>query len=218
MSEWARTLLACLLVVSATHAHVPYIEGRDYEEGPDFVITDADQSKAFYAWLDADDIDGFEIILEEPGRIYVSTLIPFCREYAYYDVNFALIGPGLPAPRGELPVDVPDGQGAIVHEAGFKKWLDRPLMYEMFSDRKYFDGREYTHRSAPAGTYRFILWHQRGEPGDYVAIVGRAEEFSREDWERSSVNLPIIQDKEELRSACEDEGNYAAWFDREQAR
>lgn len=207
--------LAVLLGVCCAHAHVPYIEIKDYPEGEDFVITDVDQSKAFYAYLEEDDIDGFEIVLEEPGRIYVSTLIPFCREYAYYDVNFALIGPDLPAPAGELPVAVPDGQGAIVHNADFKDWAERPFMYEFFSNRRYFDGRSYTFRSAPAGTFRFIVWHKDGLPGDYIAIIGRAESFGPSDVKLAVINTPIIRDKEEMRSSCEDEGNIAKWFDRE---
>lgn len=206
-----------LCAVQTTDAHVPYIESKDYPEGPDFVIRDVDQSKAFYAYLDAGDVDGFEIILDEPGRIYVSTLIPFCREYAYYDVNFALIGPGLPAFEGELPVAVPAGQGAVVHNAGFKRWADRPFMYEMFSDRRYFDGRSYTHARGESGTYRFVVWHQRGEPGDYVAIIGRAEDFGPSDMKLAAVNLPLIREKAEMRSDCEDTGDFSAWFDRDES-
>lgn len=211
----AVTAVCSVFLLSSGAAHVPYIEGKDYPEGPDFVIRDVDQSKAFYAYLDEDDVDGFEIVLDEPGRVYVSMLIPFCREYAYYDVNFALIGPGLPAVQQKLPVAVPEGQGAVVHNAGFKDWADRPFMYEMFSDRKYFEGRSYTHNAAAAGTYRFIVWHSTGQPGDYIAIVGRAESFGPSDMKLAVINTPIIQRKEEMRSECEDEGNFSAWFDRE---
>jgi catechol 2,3-dioxygenase-like lactoylglutathione lyase family enzyme len=212
---WALTTAGGLLGAFLAHAHVPYIEGKDYPEGPDFVIHDVEQSKAFYAYLDADDADGFEILLDAPDRIYVSTLIPFCREYAYYDVNFALIGPGLPATHEELPVEIPAGQGAVVHIAGFKNWAERPFMYEMFSDRKYFEGRGYTQKPAQPGTYRFVVWHGRGEPGDYIAIIGRAEEFGPSDMQLAVINTPIIRRKEEMRSACEDSGNFAAWFDRD---
>jgi len=215
--SWSRYWIVCLLLSSIAHAHVPYIEGKDYPEGPDFVVTDVDQSKAFYAYLDEDDIDGFEIVLDEPGRIYVSTLVPFCREYAYFDVNFALIGAGLPAPTKPLPVDVPGAQGAIVHIAEFNNWADRPFMYEMFSDRKYFDGRSYTYKKAPAGTYRLVIWHQDGLPGDYIAIIGRAESFGPSDMKLAVINTPIIRRKDEMHSACESEGNFSAWFDREAA-
>lgn len=207
--------LCLLLSVSTANAHVPYIEGQDYPEGPDFVVEDVDQSKAFYAYLDKDDVDGFEIILDEPGRIYVSTLIPFCREYAYYDVSFALIGPGLPPAPENLPVSIPAGQGAIVHVAGFKRWADRPFMYEMFSDRRYFEGRSYTHKSAEAGKFRFIIWHDDGQPGDYIAIIGRAESFGPSDMKLAVINTPIIQRKEEMHSECEDQGNFSAWFNRD---
>jgi len=215
LSAGRRLVLICFaLCISIAHAHVPYIETKDYPEGPDFLITDVDQSKAFYAYLEEDDIDGFAITLDEPGRIYVNTLIPFCREYAYFDVNYALIGPGLPQPNAELPVEVPDGEGAVVHDAGFKDWSERPYMYEMFSDRRYFDGRSYTYRSAPAGTFRFVLWHKDGLPGDYIAVVGRAESFGPSDMKLAVINTPILRRKEEMRSSCDDEGNIAEWFDR----
>lgn len=206
----------CAFIVSfSSQAHVPYIEGKDYPDGEDFVITNVGQSKAFYAYLDADDIDGFEIRLAETDRIYVSTLIPFCREYAYFDINFALIGPGLPTTTETLPVEIPSGHGAIVHIAGFKDWADRPYMYEMFSDRQYFDGRSYTQKPAEPGTYRFVVWHKDGEAGDYVAIVGRAEEFGPSDMKLAVINTPIIRRKDEMHSECDAEGNFAAWFDRE---
>ncbi|NND55443.1 MAG: hypothetical protein HKN56_10805 [Gammaproteobacteria bacterium] len=206
-------LIAALLCASFAYSHVPYIEDKDYPEGSDFVITDVDQSKAFYAYLDEDDVDGFEIVLEEPGRIYVNSLIPFCREYANYDVNLALIGPGLDAPEAELPVELAEGQGAIVLPARADDWAERPYMYEMFSNRRYFDGPRYTLRDAPAATYRLIAWHTDGTPGDYIAIVGRAESFGPSDMKLAFINTPIIRRMDEMKSSCESEGNFAAWFD-----
>ena len=206
-----------IFCASLSLAHVPYIEDKDYPEGKDFVITDADQSKAFYAYLDEDDFDGFEIVLDEPGRLYVNTLIPFCREYAYYDVNFALVGEGLDEPNAELPFELDQGHGAIVYQPEFKEWADRPFMYEMFSDRRYFEGPRYTIPQAPAGTYRLVLWHAQGTPGDYIAVVGRAEKFGPKDWRLAAVNTPIIRRMDEMKSSCESEGNIAAWFDRSTA-
>ena len=193
-------------------AHVPYIEGTDYDEGPDFVIENIAQSKAFYAYLDRNDIDSFSMLAEKDDRIYVRTLIPFCREYAFYDVNFALIGPDLPAPTAELPVPVPENHGVVVHRANYKNWADRPYMYEMFSDRRYFEGRAFTHRVTVPGTYRFIVWHEHGMPGDYIAIIGRAEEFGPKDMRLAATNTPLIQRKGEMKRSCDEEGNFALWF------
>ena len=36
-----------------------------------------------------------------------------------------------------------------------------------------------------------------------------------DDMKLAFVNTPIIQRKDEMRSDCEDEGNFAEWFDRE---
>jgi hypothetical protein len=176
-------------------------------------VTNIGQSKAFYGYLDADDVDIFELAVAEPVRVHISTLIPFCREYAYFDVNFALIGPDLPEPMREMPFAMEAGEGAVVHVAEFADWSDRPFMYEMFSDRRYFEGRRYSRTVEATGVYRFIVWHQEGRPGDYVAIVGRAEQFAVADMKMSAANLPVIRRKEEMHSPCHDEGNFAAWFD-----
>lgn len=205
--------LGLMAISPGAAAHVPYIEGVDYPDGEPLRLTNVAQSKAFYGYLDANEIDVFELDVTEPVRIHVSTLIPFCREYAFFDVNFALIGPGLPKPSADIPVEVPSGYGAIVHIAEFANWADRPFMYEMFSDRRYFEGRSYSRQVETTGIYRFVIWHQGGRPGDYVAIVGRAEQFALADMKMSAANLPVIRRKEEMRSACEDQGNFTAWFD-----
>lgn len=74
--------------------------------------------------------------------------------------------------------------------------------------------RSYTKRNAEPGRYRFVVWHKDGTPGDYIAIIGRAEQFGAGDMQLSRENIPIIQRKAEMRSACEDEGNFADWFSR----
>ena len=184
-------------------AHVPFIEASDLTADAPFVMTDVEQSKAVYAWLDSeDDVDFYLLRLPEPARIYAHTIIPYCLEYAEFRPSFVLIGPGLPAAGEALPVEVESQDGAIVRhdEPGIE--ISRPSMYEFFSDQFYFEGPTLTIEEAPAGDYWLIVWSPTGEVGDYVAIVGRAERFSAADRELSMRNTRIVRARRNLHIDC----------------
>lgn len=195
-------LIGCI-VSHAGLAHVPYIEASDLTAGAPFVITDVEQSKAVYAWLDrADDVDFYLIRLPEPARIYARTIIPYCLEYAEFRPSFALIGPGLPAADGPLPVEPEARDGAVVRHDEPGNEVSRPSMYEYFSDQFYFEGPTLNINDAPAGDYWLIVWSPNGEVGDYVAIVGRAERFSAADMELSMRNTRIVRARSNLHIDC----------------
>jgi len=206
--------LVTLFVLNA-FAHVPFIEGKDYAEFKPFPVQNITQSKAFYAYLEQDEADSFVMEIDKPTRIYVNTLIPFCREYAKYDVNYALTGPGLPQPDVDVPFDLPAGHGAVVYEPQYSDWSGRPFMYEQYSDRRYFEGSNYTYEAQESGTYKLFVWHASGIPGDYIAVIGRAEQWGSEDVKLAAINTPIIQDRAEMRSNCESEGDFSKWFEDE---
>lgn len=213
--RFAHWLLALpgTLVIAGVSAHVPFIEGKDYSDAADFFeVRRIIQSKAFYAYLDTDDVDEYVMNVEEPVRIYIHMLIPFCKEYANYTTSWALTGPGLPAPDAELPVDLPAGHGALVWQPEYDDWSERPFMYEFFSDRQYFEGARYSYDAETPGEYRMIVWHAAGEPGDYIAIIGRTEDFSASDMKLAMVNTPIIRAHEEMRGTCTYEGDFSKWF------
>ena len=196
----------------AVQAHVPYIEGKDYGDDEDFQVRNIFQSKAFYAYLDENDIDTFVMDVDEPVRIYLHMLIPFCKEYARYTTSWALLGPGLPQPEGKLPVELPSGHGALVWQPEYEDWSERPFMYEFFSDRQYFEGVRYSYDAEQPGEYRMIVWHEDGVPGDYIAIIGRSEDFGAADMRLAMVNTPIIRAHKEMRGECTWEGDFSKWF------
>ena len=203
-------VLMCLL--TSGHAHVPYIEGKDFSSESAFRIDNIIQSKAFYAYLDEADVDEYIMLVTEPVRIYIHMLIPFCREYARYSTTYALSGPGLPSPGQKLPVELPKGHGALIWDPDYEDWSERPFMYEYFSDRQYFEGIRYQYEAETPGEYRLIVWHKNKQPGDYIAIIGRSEEFSVQDMQLAYANTPVIREHKEMRGQCTYEGDFSDWF------
>jgi len=204
--------IALLLPIGAGWAHVPYIEGKDYSVSTAFKVEKIIQSKAFYAYLDKGDVDEFVMHVEEPTPIYVHMLIPFCKEYAAYATRYALTGPGLPKPTMPLPIELPSDHGAIVWDPHYDDWSERPFMYEMFSDRQYFESTRYRYDAEQSGEYRLVVWHPDGTPGDYIAILGRTENFSLADMQLAYVNTPIIRAHAEMKGKCTYKGDFSQWF------
>jgi hypothetical protein len=202
-----------LLISSVACGHVPYIEGKDYLADNDFKVENILQSKAFYAYLDAAEVDIFVMQVDEPVPIYVNMLIPFCKEYAEFATMYALTGPGLPQPAVNLPVELAVGHGAIVWDPSYAEdWSERPLMYEMFSDRQYFEGISHRYDAELPGEYRVIVWHPQQRAGDYLVVIGKTEEFSPAERKQAYANVPLIRNHEELVGACTYEGDFSKWF------
>lgn len=197
-------VVAAALACSAAAAHVPYFEDADLTDEQPFLITDVEQSKAIYAWLDdEDDVDPYVLQVTEPSLLYVKTIIPLCKELADFRPSFAITGPGLSGEApADLPFSVPDdlGVNALVDDSpgGF----DRPSMYEFFSDQFYFEGPIFRLDVEQAGEYKVYVWDERGHTGDYVAIIGRKERFSLQDMKQSAVNTMAIRGMKYLHGPC----------------
>ncbi len=200
----AAALTIIPLLSIAVHAHVPYLEGKDYGvDGRSFRVEEPGQSKAFYGWLDAkDDVDTFTIRVSKPTRLYTHTLIPFCREYSTFSVSWAITGPGLPAPTAPLPIALPDGHGALVAGETAVTAKSRQVTHERFSDRDYYVGPELVLQAVEAGLYTLVVWHSAGRTGDYVAVIGEGESFSPADLVKATVNTVKIRQGAELHGPC----------------
>lgn len=184
-------------------AHVPFIESDDYTEDQPFLVEDVEQSKAIYAWLkDADDVDVYVIPISEPSRLYVKSLVPYCKEYVSFRPSFAVQGPQISGADPTIPLTPIPGSGIEVRHDDLRAGAERPSMYEFFSNQFYFEGPIFQVQVTQPGLYRVIFWNPAGEPGDYVAIIGRRENFSRSDWARSMENTPIIRRRDQLHLDC----------------
>lgn len=200
-----RTLAAVcgLLIGGTTWGHVPYLEDADFSGEAPFRVKNIPQSKAMYAWLSGpSDVDHYAMQVDEPTRIYMHTNIPYCKEYADFTVTYALTGPGLPAPDANMPVTLPAGHGAIIVRDQSSKDDDRPVMYEPFSGRMYWEGPVFDIEVDAPGDYQMVVWHEGGASGDYVAVIGKKEIFGPTDIWRALTKTPGIRAGKELHTSC----------------
>ena len=188
-------------------AHVPFLEDADYSETAPFRVSDVEQSKALYGWLDAKDVDFYAMEVRDPVRIYTHTLVPRCLEYRSFPVHYALTGPGMPEPAVPLPFELPAGHGAVVVTDEGAGASPRPTIYEQFSARYYFEGPELEYEARVPGQYRMVVWSDGGA-GDYVAVIGKAEKFGPADIVRAVRHTPTLRRAGELRGECTDEADY----------
>lgn len=190
--------ISLLLAGSNGFTHVPYLEEDDFSAEAPFVVKNIPQSKAMYGWLDGPaDVDHFVMQIDEPTRIYMHTNIPYCAEYEDFTVTYALTGPGLPEPDAELPVQLPEGHGAVIVRDDFATVAERPVMYERFSSRVYYEGPAYSIDVETPGEYSMIVWHDSQDVGDYVAVIGKAEQFGPVDiWRALTKSFQIRRGKE----------------------
>lgn len=193
---------AMLAGVSPAYAHVPYIEWEDYTEEAPAIVRNVEQSKAFYAWLQsADDVDYYRLQVQGPTRLFAQVIVPVCPGYEEFRPSFAVIGPGLPDPTGELPVLLPEGYGAIIVPNG-TPGQPRESFYEPFGGKSYYDGPLFDQTVEMPGDWQLITWDPYGMGGDYVTVLGAGEEFAPADILRSIRNTLIIRRNGELHTDC----------------
>jgi hypothetical protein len=194
---------ALTLASAGVAAHVPYLEEQDFSPGEPFTVKNIPQSKAMYAFLEHEgDVDHYVMQVDEPTYIYLHTNIPYCAEYSDFTVTYALTGPGLPQPDVSLPVELPEGHGAIVIRDSFDNTDDRIVMFEPFSSRTYWEGPDYAITVEQPGEYQMIVWQEEGTKGDYIAVIGREEIFGPADIARAAMYTPQIRQGKELHTSC----------------
>lgn len=197
-------LAAGATVSSAAGAHVPYLEQDDYTAEAPFVVLDVHNSKSLHGSIDTpDDVDVYQISIDEPMRIYTTTNIPFCPQYQTYSVTYAVTGPGLPQPEVDLPIELADGHGAIVIRNVVNSVDERPIFFEPYGGRLMWEGPDFAIDDAPPGEYRMVVWNETGELGDYIAVVGEAEIFGPEEIAQVRRVSPLLKRGKNLRVDCD---------------
>ena len=189
------------ILPSQVFAHVPYLEINDFsEESPFQVRKSIEQSIAVYSWLENEnnnpstDLDVYSFTVNEPPvRVYIEVIVPVCNEfYKNFVPWFALIGPDLPNPAQDLPFDIPEGYGAIVKE-NVMPGEERDTFYEPFGGKSYYSGPIFDQMINKSGTYYVYYWDPYQTGGDYVAVLGRKEQFGLVDILRAIINTPLIR-------------------------
>jgi hypothetical protein len=208
-TRWSFLIVVARLALTASpaQAHVPYVEWRDYSLSQPLRVANIEQSIAAYAWLEvekgtSDDIDVYRFVVGEvPVEFYAEVLVPVCGAYAGFEPWFALVGPDLPEPGDELPFELPPGYGALV--VGREELPSpRPTFYEPFGAKRYYQGLTLEEPLTSPGTYYVLYWDPRGRGGDYVAVLGRTEQFRFRDIVRAFYWTPKIRRDEELHVEC----------------
>jgi len=196
-------LLAVWIGPAKTSAHVPYLEDIDYPaETPFPVPQPIEKSRAFYGWFDSgSDIDAFAFAIPGPVRLFAQALVPVCQGYEDLLPWFAVVGPGLPQPQAQLPIDLPPGYGAVVVQNA-EPWTPRKTFYEPFGDKWYFDGPVFDEIVSTPGLWYLYYWNPYGKSGDYVAVMGSKEIWDVEDILRALIYTPMIRKGQELHGEC----------------
>jgi hypothetical protein len=192
--------LALALATSHAFGHVPFLEEADYSEAKPYVVHDVTNSKSIHAQIaKPGDVDVYRIDVAQPTRIFTKTSVPFCPQYEGFAVTYALAGPGLPRPATPLPLPLPAGHGAIV----VRTPVERESWVEPISGRKSWFGAEYALDEAPAGTYEMIVWNEKGETGDYIAVIGEAEIFNAPERRQVAETSPKLRNGRNLMVDCD---------------
>jgi hypothetical protein len=200
-----RQTLAILAAAAAAPAlaHVPYLEKQDWSPSAPFIVEDVTNSKSVHSQLaEPGDVDIFSISIAEPTRIYATTNIPYCPQYRAFAVTFALTGPGLPAPDADLPIDLPDGHGAVIVRNVVDDPDSRPVFFDPYGGRLTWEGPGYAIDDAPPGEYRMVVWNDAGELGDYIAVIGEAEIFGPQEIAQVQRTSPLLKNGKNLRVDC----------------
>lgn len=194
------SLVLMLLFVGAApaYAHVPYIERQDYSWPNPFVVNDVEQSKAVYSWLETgEDVDFFLFDISEPTDLFVEVIVPECTAYAQFLPSYAILGPDLPEPSEPLPVNLPEGYGAIV-VPNLEPGEPRNTFFEPFGGKFYYEGVQFNQEVDTPGWWGVIVWDPYQMGGDYTASIGLAERFTPGDILRSLINTPYVRQDREL--------------------
>jgi hypothetical protein len=167
------TILAAAVLAFPVLAHQPYFEEDDITPDEPWAITDPTVSTAVYATLETpSDVDYYAFKGEAGDGILLAMTIPQIDGQDDFAPTMALFGPGLkgtdvpsrvvrPASEGGLLLSPPPGPA--------------PEFFEPFSQTSYWERQEQRVPLPADGEYLVAVWHDGGELGRYVFVIGDKE-------------------------------------------
>jgi len=172
-------LILILIVIFAipVSAHRPiFLEPENAQADKPYPISDPDISWAVYQELQPGKVDYYEISVPSAGlSFFAQLLVPTRPQYQGFRPNLALIGPDLPQPQEDLPVEVPRGYGAVLIP-----WEDKEVFFEPFTQTRYYMAKE-VRRPLSQGNWQLAVYHPEGQGGKYTLAVGEKERWSWKD-------------------------------------
>ena len=91
-----------------------------------------------------------------------------------------------------VPFNISSGFGAIVIENVLPGEV-RETFYELFGGKWYYRSPIFEEQISVPGNYRVYYWDPYETGGDYVAVIGRTEQFGLRDIIRSLIVTPLIR-------------------------
>ena len=168
------TILGVILA-APVWAHQPFFEEEDITADQPWTVDDPTVSTAVYATLESPtDVDYFTFEGQADQTILLQMTIPQIEGQEEFAPAMALMGPGLPV--AELPalVERPADGGALLLPP-----TPGPAttFFEPFSRTSYWERQEERATLPQDGRYVVAVWHESGEVGRYVFVVGDKEEL-----------------------------------------
>lgn len=170
-------LTVAAAVAAPASAHQPYFEEQDLKPDAPWLINDPTISTALYATLESPtDVDYFAFEGQAGQSILLQITIPQIAGQEEFAPTMALLGPGLPtdSSAADLPGRVarPNDTGALLLPAipG-----PAPEFFEPFSRTSYWERQEERVTLPADGRYVVAVWHQTGQAGRYVFVIGDRE-------------------------------------------
>lgn len=109
----------------------------------------------------------------EAGERFVGfTMNPSKHGARAFSPDFALIGPGLPAPQGPVPFLIPDGYGALL----FPTPDDREVAEEQLGYGPLLEGPLHEVEITTPGKYYVAVYDPEGRSGHYLLSIGSSED------------------------------------------
>ena len=175
MCAIAACLAAFTLNAKSAQAEIPIIEPGDYGLLHDAqpVADPRHNSFVMGTLYSADDVDVVSFDYNEGEPFNAQLYVPVHPDLAGFSPNIVLIGPGLPAPNGHLPVELPAGYGAIV--AGSNASY---VFFDVFTQIAFYPRANIALRMPRSGRYYMAVFGTAMGRSIYALDIGVEETYA----------------------------------------
>ncbi|MEM7118079.1 MAG: hypothetical protein AAF614_36955 [Chloroflexota bacterium] len=163
-------LAVALVTIQVAFAHQPFFEDRDFTAVSPHPIADADISTAVYATLDSrTDVDYYTFRADAGQVVQLEMTIPQIEEQAEFAPTMAVMGEGLASVSLPSQIKSSYASGQLIPPTPAEPF------FEPFSGTSYWDRQEIRLTMPTTGEYTVAVWHESGEVGRYVFVIGTQE-------------------------------------------
>jgi hypothetical protein len=175
VSAFVAAIIIGAVLPAPALAHQPFFEEEDITADQPWVVEDPTVSTAVYATLESPtDVDYFTFEGRAEQTILLQMTIPQIEGQEEFAPFMAVMGPGLPVAELAAGVERQADGGAVL----LPPTPGPPsTFFEPFSRTSYWERQEERVTLPSDGSYVVAVWHESGEVGRYVFVVGEKEEL-----------------------------------------